>query len=132
MPLFYWRSTYGLLRERIRTRFNVDDFDTAFQQFSARLICPQNMLYQFALKHQPDKYALNVVAGLDRAHLPKMIGTNKPDGTYRVQQTCCRLFNLSTSICPNTQAEYDADQGLREEYITVHSYLNCLEHEMCP
>jgi len=127
MPFFLWKHTLSNFREYIRKRHNVSSYDEAFQMFNMLNFSPINMIYQYAVAHEQKRYALNQIAVLDREHLPKMIGTNKPTGTNRVQTSCCLVHNLSESICP-----LGLRNGTDMDYRVVHSYLDCLRRELFP
>eukprot|EP00931_Biecheleriopsis_adriatica_P014058 TRINITY_DN11567_c0_g1_i1.p1 TRINITY_DN11567_c0_g1~~TRINITY_DN11567_c0_g1_i1.p1 ORF type:complete len:803 (+),score=86.79 TRINITY_DN11567_c0_g1_i1:130-2538(+) len=132
MPFFLWKHTFSNFREYLRKRHNVSSYDEAFQMFNMLNFSPINMIYQYAVAHEKKWYALNQIAVLDREHLPKMIGTNKPSGTNRVQRSCCLVYNLSESICPHPHSASEAEIQPDMDYRVVHSYLDCLRRELSP
>ncbi len=57
MPMFFWKSTFINLRNYIAELYGVN-FDEAFKIFSRKPFCQFNILANYALKFEPEKYEI--------------------------------------------------------------------------
>jgi hypothetical protein len=57
MPMFFWRSTFINLRNYIAKLYGVN-FDEAYKIFSRNRYCQFNILANYALKFEPEKYRI--------------------------------------------------------------------------
>jgi hypothetical protein len=57
MPMFFWRSTFINLRNYISKLYNTN-FDEAFRIFSRNRYCQFNILVNYAIKFEPEKYVI--------------------------------------------------------------------------
>jgi hypothetical protein len=85
MPLFFWRSTFPMVRAAISKVWKMP-FDDAFRQFSTVKFSQFNIMSNLALKHQPDLYSLRVQGAVSVA------GNRCRSGDGRIG--CCRTFSI--------------------------------------
>ena len=60
-PVFFWRDTFAKARASIAQRLAGGNFDNAYMQFNKRQYSQFNILANWALQHQPEKYTLKVL-----------------------------------------------------------------------
>lgn len=60
MPIWFWRSTFEACRNHIARRWNTS-FDTAFEDFSRGPFCAFNILANYAVKYEPERYQIRLM-----------------------------------------------------------------------
>eukprot|EP00929_Paragymnodinium_shiwhaense_P049336 TRINITY_DN24893_c0_g1_i1.p1 TRINITY_DN24893_c0_g1~~TRINITY_DN24893_c0_g1_i1.p1 ORF type:complete len:433 (-),score=79.35 TRINITY_DN24893_c0_g1_i1:230-1528(-) len=98
-PMFYRRETFSLARAFIASNWGVP-FDEAFRRFSKRPYSWQNILYQFALQHQPDAYTLRLNTNVNSPTLS--CASHRNVDRSDILEGCCRCFNYSRK-CSHVQ-----------------------------
>ncbi len=65
MPIWFWRSTYSACRAHIALQWGTD-FDAAFETFSRAPYSAFNILANYAIRHEPDRYAVHLMDSPDQ------------------------------------------------------------------
>ena len=65
MPIWFWRSTYAACRDHIARKWNTR-FDAAFEIFSRAPYSAFNILANYAIKHEPDRYQIRLMDAPER------------------------------------------------------------------
>ena len=60
MPIWFWRSTFANCRRHIARHGNVE-FDDAYRAFSRAPYCTFNILANYAIKYESDRYAIRLM-----------------------------------------------------------------------
>jgi len=60
MPIWFWRSTYANCRRHIARQWNTD-FESAFTIFSRGPYSAFNILANYAIEHEPEKYTVRLM-----------------------------------------------------------------------
>ncbi len=64
MPIWFWRSTYENCRRHIAQQWHTD-FDSAFMEFSKGPYSAFNILANYAIAHEPERYAVRLMDAID-------------------------------------------------------------------
>jgi len=114
MPMFFWRSTFVEFRSYMQTLWHTSSFDEAFLEWSTRqpgFYSWQNLLYQYGVHHQPNKYALRLSTEWPAV---ASMGTNRPNGSKPIQAGCCRSYQLKSAVCTaDLMHDYDHLMNLK-------------------
>lgn len=89
-PMWFYRETFANCRRHIATRFNTT-FDEAFKIFAAGPSSPFNVLYSYAVKHEPERYRLVLT---DDPTGTISVATHQWIGKY-VLFGCCHSYGVS-------------------------------------
>lgn len=60
MPIWFWRSTFAACRNHIARHWQVS-FDAAYENFSRAPYCAFNILANYAIRHEPEKYCIHLM-----------------------------------------------------------------------
>lgn len=95
-PMWFWRHTFPNVREYLSNLWAVD-FDTAFRIITAKVYNWQNIIYQYAVKHQPGWYAMRLVNDSENPTLT--CGSHRITTDLDVMIGCCRSLGINCQ-CP--------------------------------
>lgn len=102
-PMFFWRHTFPRVREHLADLWGTD-FDTAFRIITAKSYNWQNIVYQYAMKHQPSWYSLRLAN--DSTQPTLTCGSHRTTTDADIMIGCCRSFGVNCD-CPRVTAFRD-------------------------
>lgn len=123
MPIWFWRSTYEACRKHVERHWNTS-FDTAFASFSRAPYCAFNILANYAIKYEPERYKIRLFDSPD-------------EDVISVAQNGC-LSALDMVAGGLRTFRFTPEDGLPEQIRRVYHdlmadriHLNRLAHEAC-
>jgi len=110
MPIFFWKSTFENARAHIAKRYNTT-FDEAFKQFSLAKYSQFNIIGNYALKFEADRYEFKFHTDLEGV---VSVGSN-----YCCRETvitgCCAAFDIPDCAGP------PAPETMRKVFLSYDS-----------
>ena len=111
MPIFFWKSTYENARAHIAKRYNTT-FDEAFKQFSLRRYSQFNIIANYALKFEADRYDFKFHTDLEGV---VSFGSNYCQ-RGSVVTGCCAAFDIPNCAGP------PAPEIMKKVFLSYNTY----------